>query len=91
MTIRQVLSLAASGAALVLTLVTLANMPTVVQAWGCWNQGTDVGINCRNQWGTGQGCAGCVDFWCNQVAEGQEAGCYEDCVAGGEYICFMTS
>ena len=89
MSIRDVLSLAASSAGLVLSLVTLATVPIVVQARNCWQEGVDIGIWCRSEWGGGPFCSICGNFACNSEAGGDEE-CYDSCTDGADYFCELS-
>jgi hypothetical protein len=91
MTLRQVLSLAGACAVLVLSLVTLAKVPTVVEATDCWVYGSGtVGQYCRAEYGQGTLCELCVGFECHDYAPLEDEECYFTCAEGGDYFCNLT-
>ena len=90
MTFRQTLSLTGAVAAFVLSFVTLAQVPTTVQAVDCTPEGNNFGMTCRDQWGIGVYCQYCVADACYNFRP-EDAECQETCNNAGSYICFYGS
>ena len=87
MTIGKLLSLAASSAALVLSLITLAGTPVAVEAIECRQEGVTRGEDCLDSFPDGGFlCWQCVQNECHIMAQGDQE-CYDTCVEEGESIC----